>query len=198
MAESFMLLLVVLGGYLLGSIPSGLVLTRAAGKGDIRDIGSGNIGTTNVLRTGSKRLAALTLLADIGKGVLTVYLANALVGGTATYLAALACFCGHVFPVWLGFKGGKGVATFIGLILALSPLPGLAFLLVWLLTALVGRRSSLAAIVALLVTPFFLWFLGEYDTARIFAVMVLIALWAHRENIARLRAGTEPRIGSAA
>ena len=198
MADGLVTLLVVLGGYLIGSIPSGLVLTRAAGKGDIRDIGSGNIGTTNVLRTGSKGLAALTLLADAGKGVLAVYIAIILVGGSVVYLAALACFCGHVFPVWLGFKGGKGVATFIGLILALSPLPGLAFLLIWLATALIGRRSSLAAIVALLVTPFFLWFLGEYDAAMAFGIMVLIALWAHRENIARLRAGTEPRIGSAA
>jgi len=163
MTDIFMLLFVIATGYLLGSIPSGLVLTRFAGKGDIRAIGSGNIGTTNVLRTGSKLLAALTLLADAGKGVLAVYIADILVGASAPYLAGLACFCGHVFPIWLGFKGGKGVATFIGLILALSPLPGLAFLAIWLLTALIGRRSSLAAIIALIITPFFVWFLGEYE-----------------------------------
>lgn len=183
-------------GYLLGSIPFGLLLTRLGGKGDIRDIGSGNIGATNVLRSGSKVLALLTLLADAAKGFVAVAVVWRFGNDQAAYLAGLAAFAGHLFPVWLEFKGGKGIAVFIGAILMMSPLTGILFLIVWLLMALVFRISSLSAIVALLTSLPVLVFLGEHDTALYATLMVGLSLYAHRENIVRLRAGTEPKIGA--
>lgn len=196
MSEPIIILGAAIIGYLLGSIPFGLLLTRLGGKGDIRTIGSGNIGATNVLRSGSKVLALLTLLADAAKGFIAVSVFWSLGNEQAAFLAGLAAFVGHLFPLWLGFKGGKGVAVFIGAMLAMSPLPGIVFLIVWLLIAVIFRISSLSAIVALLASLAALMFLGEQDTALYAAVMVALSLFAHRENIARLRAGTEPKIGS--
>lgn len=182
-------------GYLLGSVPFGLIFTRIGGKGDIRDIGSGNIGATNVLRAGSKILALATLLADAAKGALAVALVWRLGNDQAAFFAGLAAFVGHLFPVWLNFKGGKGVAVFIGAMLIMSPMTGLVFLLVWLGMALVFRKSSLAALTALLLSLPLLAFLGEYGSLGFTLIMVGLSLWAHRENISRLRAGTEPKIG---
>ena len=182
-------------GYLLGSVPFGLIFTRIGGKGDIRDIGSGNIGATNVLRAGSKILALATLLADAAKGALAVALVWRLGNDQAAFFAGLAAFVGHLFPVWLNFKGGKGVAVFIGAMLIMSPMTGLVFLLVWLGMALVFRKSSLAALTALLLSLPLLAFLGEYGSLGFTLIMVGLSLWAHRENISRMRAGTEPKIG---
>lgn len=196
MNEPMIILGGALIGYLLGSIPFGLLLTRIGGKGDIRAIGSGNIGATNVLRSGSKVLALLTLLADAAKGFIAVSLVWSFGNDQAAYLAGLAAFAGHLFPVWLNFRGGKGIAVFIGAMLAMSPLTGILFLVVWLLVAVVFRISSLSAIIALLTSVPLLIFLGEHDTALYAAVMVGLSLYAHRENISRLRAGTEPKIGS--
>lgn len=192
-------MIIILGaalGYLLGSIPFGLLFARMGGKGDIRAIGSGNIGATNVLRSGSKFLALATLLADALKGGLAVALIWRLGSDTAAYMAGLAAFIGHLFPVWLDFKGGKGVAVFIGAMLIMSPLTGMMFLAAWLVIAIAFRRSSLSAISALILTLPFLALLGETETALFATLMVALSLWAHRENIARLRAGTEPKIGS--
>ena len=196
MGEPTIIILGAALGYLLGSIPFGLLFTRIGGKGDIRDIGSGNIGATNVLRSGSKVLALATLIADAVKGGLAVALIWRLGSDTAAYMAGLTTFIGHLFPVWLDFRGGKGVAVFIGAILIMSPLTGLMFLAVWLLVALVFRMSSLSAIIALILTVPFLALLGESDTALFATLIVALSLWAHRENIARLRAGAEPKIGS--
>jgi acyl phosphate:glycerol-3-phosphate acyltransferase len=196
MSEPVIIIIGIAVGYLLGSIPFGLLFTRFGGKGDIRNIGSGNIGATNVLRSGSKLLALATLLADALKGGLAVALVWRLGNDTAALMAGLAAFVGHLFPVWLDFKGGKGIAVFIGAMLIMSPLTGLLFLLVWLLIALAFRISSLSAISGLIVTVPFLLLLGENETALYGAIMVALSLWAHRENIARLRAGTEPKIGS--
>lgn len=196
MSEPVIIIMGLAFGYLLGSIPFGLLFTRLGGKGDIRDIGSGNIGATNVLRSGSKFLALATLLADALKGGLAVALIWRLGSDTAAYMAAVAAFIGHLFPVWLDFKGGKGVAVFIGAILIMSPLTGIAFLIIWLVMAIACRMSSLAAITAMIVSLPLLVFLGEVDTARFTALMVALSLWAHRENIGRLRNGTEPKIGS--
>ncbi|CAI8399533.1 MAG: acyl-phosphate glycerol 3-phosphate acyltransferase [Rhizobiales bacterium TMED143] len=184
--------------YLLGSIPFGLVLSRMAGLGDIRDIGSGNIGATNVLRTGNKFIAALTLLTDAAKGFIAVAIALELLGMSTAYWAGLAALLGHVFPVWLGFKGGKGVAVFIGTSIALSPLPGLSFLTVWLLVALITRRSSLAALIAAISVPLYMFLLGEVYGAAVVGVQVVLVYLAHRENIFRLLSGEEPRIGQSA
>ena len=184
--------------YLLGSIPFGLVLSRMAGLGDIRDIGSGNIGATNVLRTGNKFIAALTLLTDAAKGFIAVAIALELLGMSTAYWAGLAALLGHVFPVWLGFKGGKGVAVFIGTSIALSPLPGLSFLTVWLLVALITRRSSLAALIAAISVPLYMFLLGEVNGAAVVGVQVVLVYLAHRENIFRLLSGEEPRIGQSA
>lgn len=195
MSDQLLLVVSVVLAYGLGSIPFGLLFTRWAGQGDIRDIGSGNIGATNVLRTGNKLLALLTLLADAAKGFIAVMIAWRLVGENAATLAALASLVGHIFPVWLNFKGGKGVAVFIGTMLMLSPLAGLNFLLLWIIIAIIGRRSSLAAIVAFLATPALLYLLGEIAAMQASLVMVAISLWAHKENISRLLAGSEPKIG---
>ena len=196
MSDPVIIIMGLAFGYLLGSIPFGLLFTRLGGKGDIRDIGSGNIGATNVLRSGSKFLALATLLADALKGSLAVALIWRLGSDTAAYMAAVAAFIGHLFPVWLDFKGGKGVAVFIGAILIMSPLTGIAFLVIWLVMAIAFRMSSLAAITAMIVSLPLLVFLGEVDTARFTALMVALSLWAHRENIGRLRNGIEPKIGS--
>jgi acyl phosphate:glycerol-3-phosphate acyltransferase len=181
-------------GYLLGSIPFGLIFTRLAGLGDVRKIGSGNIGATNVLRTGRKGLAAATLLADALKGTLAVLLAG-MWGPNTALLAALAAFLGHLFPVWLGFKGGKGVATFLGCLIGLRPAAALAFAGIWLALAAVMRYSSLSALVASAATPAVLWSLGDRQAAELFLVMTVLLWWKHRENIKRLLAGTEGRIG---
>ena len=184
--------------YLLGSIPFGLLFSRMGGLGDIRETGSGNIGATNVLRSGNKLLAALTLLTDAAKGSVAIFIALDLVGFPATYWAGLAALLGHVFPFWLGFKGGKGVAVFIGTGIVLSPLPGLSMLSVWLLVALIFRRSSLAALVATLSVPLYMAVLGEIYGALVVGVQVGVIYWAHRDNISRLRKGQEPRIGQSA
>lgn len=189
------LILFAVGGYLLGSVPFGLVLTRAAGLGDIRQIGSGNIGATNVLRTGHKGLALATLLLDGGKGAIAVGLAWALAGRDAALLAGFAAVLGHNFPVWLNFKGGKGVATTIGTLVAAAWPVGLAACLSWLVTAAIFRISSLAALVALAVSPIFAWFLAGPETAAMAAGLALLGFIRHKANIARLLKGEEPRIG---
>jgi glycerol-3-phosphate acyltransferase PlsY len=188
-------------GYLLGSIPFGLVLTRAAGLGDVRDIGSGNIGATNVLRTGNKGIAALTLLLDLLKGTAAVLIGHAIgaLGGVAilaSLVAGFAAFIGHTYPVWLGFKGGKGVATYIGILLGLNWPGALAFCSVWLLVAILSRYSSLSAIVAAVVTPIWLLTVGDYATAILAALLSVLLIYKHRANIHRLVAGEEPRIGA--
>lgn len=183
-------------GYLLGSIPFGLLLTRAAGLGDIRSIGSGNIGATNVLRTGNKKLAAATLLLDAAKGAVAVLIARYAIGETAAMLAGLAAFIGHIYPVWLGFKGGKGVATYLGVLIALAWQLALLFAGLWLAVAKLGKISSLAAIVATVAVPVAAWIWGSQDLAIVVTLMSIIVLIKHRANIERLIAGEEPRIGS--
>lgn len=188
------LLAATVGGYLLGSIPFGLVLTRLAGYGDIRRIGSGNIGTTNVLRTGNKALAAATLVLDSGKGAAAALLALAF-GWDTALAAAGASMLGHTFPVWLGFRGGKGVATALGVLLALSWPTGLAACATWLLTALAFRISSLSALVALGLAPVFAWFWSGPQLAQL-ALFIAVLVWIrHHANIRRLLRGEEPRIG---
>ena len=189
---------VLVFAYLLGSIPFGFLFSRMGGLGDIRETGSGNIGATNVLRSGNKFLAALTLLADAAKGSAAIFIALEFAGFSTAYWAGLAALLGHVFPVWLGFKGGKGVAVFIGTSIVLSPLPGLSMLSVWLLAALISRRSSLAALIATLSVPLYMAVLGEIYGAAVVGVQVGVIYWAHRENISRLRKGQEPRIGQSA
>ena len=182
-------------GYLLGSIPFGLLVTRLAGAGDIRTIGSGNIGATNVLRTGRKELAALTLILDALKGTAAVLIAYWYGGQDLAVLAALGAFLGHLFPIWLGFKGGKGVATYIGLLIAFAWQAALAFCLVWLVVVALARYSSLAGLVASLAALIFLWFDGYLQEAQLFALLTIL-MWAkHYANIARLVARTEPKIG---
>ncbi|KUM27666.1 glycerol-3-phosphate acyltransferase [Mesorhizobium loti] len=187
--------LALIFGYLLGSIPFGLLITRAAGLGDVRQIGSGNIGATNVLRTGNKGLAAATLLLDALKGT-----AAALIAGHFSpefgLLAGFAAFLGHLFPVWLGFKGGKGVATYLGVLLGLAWQGMLVFAVVWLATAFLFRYSSLAALVAAVVVPIALYFISTPQIAGLFALMSLIVFIKHRANISRLLAGTEGKIGA--
>lgn len=182
-------------GYLLGSIPFGLILTRMAGLGDIRAIGSGNIGATNVLRTGNKKLAAATLLLDALKATVAALVATYFWGPEAGLLAGFAAFLGHLFPVWLGFKGGKGVATYIGTLLGVAPLMVLAFAAVWLTAAKISKYSSLSALVATLAIPIALWFINDHKTALVMALMTVISWWKHEANIRRLIAGTESKIG---
>ncbi len=181
-------------GYLLGSIPFGLLLTRMIGI-DIRAVGSGNIGTTNVLRTGNKWLAAATLLLDAGKGAAAVLLARELGGVQAGMLAGMAAFLGHCFPLWLGFRGGKGVATLLGVAAAAVPLAGVAALLAWLAGALATRFSSVGGMLSAVTAPLAAWALGAEHSAIALGVLAAILIWKHRDNIARLRAGTESRIG---
>lgn len=190
-----LLLLTALLGYLLGSIPFGILVTRAMGLGDLRAIGSGNIGATNVLRTGNKAAAVATLLLDGGKGAVAVLLARWLLAEDAAQVAGLAAFLGHLFPVWLGFRGGKGVATFLGLMLALSWVVGAALCVTWLVVALVGRTSSIAALVAAASSA--LWILLLTDGSLLILALILTVLIyvRHGENLKRIKAGTEPRIG---
>jgi glycerol-3-phosphate acyltransferase PlsY len=193
----------LLFGYLCGSIPFGWILTRLAGTGDIRAIGSGNIGATNVLRTGRKGLAAATLIGDALKGTLAVLLIYYYYGSDYRYFAdelalpaAAGAFLGHLFPVWLGFKGGKGVATYVGLLLALAWPAAIAFALVWLAVAALTRYSSLAALIASAATPFAVWFMGERPAAVLFALLTALLWMMHRANIVRLVNGTESKIGA--
>ena len=189
-----LLLAALAGGYLLGSIPFGLILTRYAGLGDVRAIGSGNIGATNVLRTGRKGLAAATLLGDALKGTAAVLIAGRF-GPEAALVAGLGAFLGHLFPVWLGFKGGKGVATFLGVLLALSPIGLLAFAAIWLGLAVTLKYSSLSALAASALTPVVLWLLGQPSVASLFLLLAALLWWKHAPNIRRLIDGTEGRIG---
>jgi glycerol-3-phosphate acyltransferase PlsY len=185
-------------GYLCGSIPFGVLLTRVAGGPDLRGVGSGNIGATNVLRTGRKNLAAATLAGDILKGTVAVVVIGFVFGRDAALYAALGAFLGHLFPVWLGFKGGKGVATYIGLLLGLALWLGLiAFSLIWIAVAAASRYSSLAALLASAATPAVLWWNGNVPEAKLF-LLLSVLLWAmHRANIARLISGAENHIGGA-
>jgi len=189
-------------GYLLGSIPFGMVLTRLAGTADLRTIGSGNIGATNVLRTGRKGLAAATLLGDALKGTVAVLVIHWLWGRDFSLVAGLGAFLGHLFPIWLGFRGGKGVATYLGILIGVAAigaswLPPLAFAVLWLAVAGVTRYSSLAALTACAATPAVLWLLDEHREAVLFAVLTVLIFIMHRANILRLISGTEGRIGGA-
>ena len=188
-------LLVLVAGYLLGSVPFGMVMARVMGLGNLRDIGSGNIGATNVLRTGNKKAAFLTLVFDAGKGAVAVVLARFLLGETAAQLAGFAAFLGHLFPVWLRFKGGKGVATFLGLSLALSFPVGFAACMTWLVTALIVRISSAAALMSAAMAPIWCAFLGYPVGVVLTAVLGALIWWSHRSNIVRILAGSEPKIG---
>lgn len=181
-------------GYLCGSIPFGVLFTRAAGLGDVRAVGSGNIGATNVLRTGSKKIAALTLLADLLKGTLPVLIAFAVAGELAAIAAGISAFLGHVFPAWLGFKGGKGVATFLGVLFGLSWPVALVFIAKWIIIAAIFRYSSVASLCAVLAASVTAIYLGPPDTAAAIAVMGAIIILRHRENIERLLQGKESPI----
>jgi len=190
------LLVWVVLGYLAGSVPFGIVFARVFGLGDLRKIGSGNIGATNVLRTGNKLAAALTLVMDSGKGAFVTLAALGLAGADAAQGAALASFVGHCFPVWLGFRGGKGVATFLGILLALAWPVGLAACASWLVAAGLSRISSVGALGAAALGPVWAVVLGREDLAVLTVVLAALVFWRHGENLVRLRAGTEPRIGS--
>jgi len=182
-------------GYLLGSLPFGLILARLMGLGNLREIGSGNIGATNVLRTGNKTAAFLTLVFDAGKGAASVLIAFAAFGATAAEVAGVMSIVGHLYPVWLKFRGGKGVATFLGFVLALDFSAGLAACAVWLLVAALLRISSLAGLISVLSAPIWLYILGPRSAVGLTLVLVLLIWWKHRTNIARLLHGAEPRIG---
>jgi acyl phosphate:glycerol-3-phosphate acyltransferase len=184
-------------GYLCGSIPFGVLLTRLAGTADIRSVGSGSIGATNVLRTGRKALAAGTLAGDILKGTAAVAITIAVFGRHAAYYAAIGAFLGHLFPVWLGFRGGKGVATYIGLLLGFGAWTALlAFCLIWLAVAAATRYSSLAALTASVATPAVLWWIGDLSAAKLFLPLSALLWIMHRANLARLIGGTESKIGA--
>lgn len=183
-------------GYLLGSIPFGLVLTGLAGGPDIRGVGSGNIGATNVLRTGRRALAAATLICDMLKGTAAVLVMYRLWGQDHSLIAGLGAFLGHVFPVWLKFKGGKGVATYLGVLLGLSPWPGaVAFAAIWIFMAAITRYSSLSALVASAATPAVLWANDDRQEAQLFLLLTVLVFITHRANIVRLVSGTESKIG---
>jgi glycerol-3-phosphate acyltransferase PlsY len=181
-------------GYLLGSIPFGLIITRFAGLGDIRDIGSGNIGATNALRTGNKWVAGGTFLGDMAKGAAAVLLARQF-GPDLAIIAAFGALVGHLFPVWLRFKGGKGISTYIGILLALAWPVGLLFCATWLVVALIFRMSSLSALVASLLSPVYFVWVDQWQMVELSVLLVILVFYAHRENIQRLLSGTEPRIG---
>ncbi|PLK26131.1 glycerol-3-phosphate 1-O-acyltransferase PlsY [Novosphingobium sp. TH158] len=185
----------LIAGYLLGSVPFGLILTKLTGAGDLRSIGSGNIGATNVLRTGRKGLAAATLLLDLAKGFAAVWLAGELPGGDPA-LGGLAAVIGHCFPVWLKFRGGKGVATLMGVSLGLGWQIGLVYAVVWLGMLAITRISSLSGMSAAVSAPLAALAFGLGDYVPALAILALLVLWLHRANIARLRAGTEPKVGS--
>lgn len=190
-----MLILVAVVSFLLGSVPFGLVITRAMGLGDLRRIGSGNIGATNVLRTGSKAAALATLICDVGKGAFAVLVARSLFGELAAQMAGVAAFAGHCYPIYLRFRGGKGVATFLGTVLALVWPVGLAVCATWILVAFVSRISSLAALVAAAMAPVYALLMGGEALAAGLAAMAAVIYLRHKGNIARIAAGTEPRIG---
>jgi len=198
MPPDLLLPLAFIFGYLCGSIPFGVILTRLAGTQDLRTIGSGSIGATNVLRTGRKGLAAGTVLGDALKGTVAVILAGFFAGPNGAMAAGLGAFLGHLFPVWLKFRGGKGVATYIGILLGLLWPAAIFFCAVWLVVAVATRYSSLAALVASVAAPIFLWWLGHPALAALFAVITLLVFYAHRENIRRLLAGSEGKIGQKA
>jgi acyl phosphate:glycerol-3-phosphate acyltransferase len=183
-------------GYLIGSIPFGLVLTRLAGTADLRSIGSGNIGATNVLRTGHKGLAAATLVCDVLKGTLAVLVMDWLWGRDHALIAGFGAFLGHLFPVWLKFRGGKGVATYLGILIGVAPWPGAAaFAAIWVIVAALTRYSSLAALVASAATPAVLWASDDRQAAQLFVLLTVLVFVMHRTNIARLVSGTEGKIG---
>ncbi len=190
-----MLAIALFIGYLSGSVPYGLLFTRLAGLGDIRALGSGNIGTTNVLRTGRKSLALLTLLADSAKSALPVFVFTYYISPTAGMLAGFAAFIGHIAPIWLRFRGGKGIAVYIGALLGLSPYGALCFCLLWIGSAFVFRMSSLSALIACVLTPIYLFFFETKELAYFTIVLSFIVVFTHRENIGRLIRGEEPRIG---
>ena len=193
---SYPLALVI--GYLLGSIPWGIILTRLAGTQDLRSIGSGNIGATNVLRTGRKGLAAATLILDALKGTAAVTIATYLGSSEAAMLAGLGAFLGHLFPAWLKFRGGKGVAVYIGILIGLAWPAAILFCVIWLVMAFAFRYSSLSALTASVITPIVLWWFGHAALTALFAVLSLLLIFMHRENIRRLMAGTEGKIGQKA
>ena len=196
-ADSISFLIALLGGYLIGSIPFGLLLTKAAGLGDIRQVGSGNIGATNVLRTGRKGLAAATLILDGLKGAVAVLLARYFLGDQDVVVGTAAVL-GHLFPVWLGFRGGKGAATGLGVLLAAVWPVGLACCGVWLVAAKLLKMSSAAALTAFAAAPLFALVLSSADHALMALLIAILVFWRHEANIRRLLAGTEPRIGKAA
>ena len=196
MSPTLIIALAFVFGYLLGSIPFGLLITKAAGGPDVRSIGSGNIGATNVLRTGNKALAAATLLCDIFKGTVAVLIVMYFYGYEAALIAGLGAFIGHVFPVWLKFKGGKGVATYIGLLIGLAWPGALIFIGIWLLVAWLSRYSSLAALIASALTPVGLLGLGEPNVAALFFLLTILLWIMHRANISRLLNGSEGKIGA--
>jgi glycerol-3-phosphate acyltransferase PlsY len=198
MPPAFAFLAALVLGYLLGSIPFGLVFTRLAGTTDIRQIGSGSIGATNVLRTGRIGLAAATLVADVVKGTAAVLLMTRWGGHDAGLVAGLSAFLGHLFPVWLKFKGGKGIATGLGILLAVSWKAALVVAAVWLVVAAATRYSSLASLAASVAAPAVVWFIGTPSEALLFLALAILAFIMHRGNIARLRQGTESKIGQKA
>jgi len=191
-----LLALTALLAYLLGSVPFGVLITRAVGLGDLRSIGSGNIGATNVLRTGNKGAAAATLLLDAAKGGVAVLIARALLAEDAAQLAGLSAFLGHLFPVWLTFRGGKGVATFLGTLLALAWPVGLAACATWAVVAALSRISSLAALVAAAVSSMWLFLFDRGEMLLLVVILTLLVYLRHAANLARLKAGTEPKIGT--
>lgn len=188
-------ILAVLFGYMLGSIPFGLLLTRLTGGGDIRAIGSGNIGATNVLRTGNKAIAALTLLLDVGKGAVAVIIASRF-GEDLGLLAGAGAFLGHLYPIWLKFSGGKGVATLLGIVTALAPILGLVFAVTWLVVLAVLRYSSVAGMLASVSVPVAAAIAGYSPLVPMLAGFALLVIWKHRANVARLMAGKEPKVGA--
>lgn len=198
MSPDALLPVAFVAGYLCGCVPFGVILTKLAGTQDLRSIGSGSIGATNVLRTGRKSLAAGTLLGDMLKGTIAVILAGFFAGPNGAMAAGLGAFLGHLFPVWLKFRGGKGVATYIGILLGLFWPAALLFCVVWLSVAAITRYSSLSALIASLAAPIFLWSLGHAMLSALFALLTLLVFYAHRANISRLLAGTEGKIGQKA
>jgi len=188
------ILLVAITSYLIGSVPFGLILAKLLGLGNLRDIGSGNIGATNVLRTGNKLAAILTLVFDLGKGTLAVLTASLFYGEAAAQIAGLASFLGHCFPVWLKFKGGKGVATFIGILLALYWPAGILTCLTWLSTAFISRISSLSALISSAASIFWIWLLDKPDAVFVITTLTIFIWLRHRNNISRIIAGTETKI----
>jgi acyl phosphate:glycerol-3-phosphate acyltransferase len=196
-SDSGTIALVIGIGYLLGAIPFGLILTRMFGAGDLRKVGSGNIGATNVLRTGRKGLAAATLLLDMGKGAAAVCIAR-MIAPELALIGGFAAFLGHCYPVWLKFNGGKGVATMLGIALAFNWGIGLIFAGVWLGALALSRMSSVGGMTAAVATPIAAFIIFDWHPAKMLGLMAIIVLWKHRENIARIRAGTEPKVGAKA